>query len=172
MRTGCWPGVGPRPLCISKLRLGDTLNKPLLHAGVLPNAWGGTRNEFHELLMLIRNRAFNNSCLLSSLAVAHVPEEGTRQSSERRPRSDHRQIRELRNAGAKYKFFWFFLRSLTFHSEWLYIHLPHHPFLTLPPSFLAAGGAFSWSILGERGIINIFSCCAQTITGSEHFCAS
>lgn len=48
--------------CAFQSTLGDTLNKPLLHAGVLPNAWGGTRNEFHELLMLIRNRAFNNSC--------------------------------------------------------------------------------------------------------------
>lgn len=46
--------------CAFQSRLGDTLNKPLLHAGILPNASGGTRNEFHELLMLVWSRAFNN----------------------------------------------------------------------------------------------------------------
>ena len=42
-------------------RLGDTLNNPC-RTSVLPNALGGTRNEFHELLMRIWNRAFNNPC--------------------------------------------------------------------------------------------------------------
>lgn len=50
-------------------RPGDTLNKPWLLVCVPFSASGGTGDELHELLMLIRNGAFNNFIAFSSLGA-------------------------------------------------------------------------------------------------------
>lgn len=108
-RMGCWPQVGPNPPCISKQIRRHFEQALACTSGVPPSALPGTRDELHELLMLIWTWAFNNSCPgpFSGCKITFQRRAiGSPQKKE--PLDVITDKLEMRNLGAKYKFIWLF----------------------------------------------------------------